>query len=115
MEERKLPLEGLKVIELGTHFAVPSVTRMLADWGAEVVKVESIAGDAWRIVGRNQKCPITDEENPFFNVPKSQKKIFALNFKGGQGKGTFNKVNGQSGIFISKYPVAGVEKLGFDL
>ena len=35
-EERKLPLQGLKVVELGTHFAVPSVTRMLADWGAEV-------------------------------------------------------------------------------
>ena len=40
-EERKLPLQGLKVVELGTHFAVPSVTRMLADWGAEVIKVEN--------------------------------------------------------------------------
>lgn len=55
-EERKLPLQGLKVVELGTHFAVPSVTRMLADWGAEVIKVENVKGDAWRIVGRNQKC-----------------------------------------------------------
>ena len=47
-EERKLPLQGLKVVELGTHFAVPSVTRMLADWGAEVIKVENVKGDAIR-------------------------------------------------------------------
>ena len=84
-EERKLPLQGLKVVELGTHFAVPSVTRMLADWGAEVIKVENVKGDAWRIVGRNQKCPITDEENPFFMVPNANKKFVALNLKDPDG------------------------------
>ena len=68
-EERKLPLQGLKVVELGTHFAVPSVTRMLADRGYSVFKFETVQGDAWRIVGRNQKCRITVEANPFFMVP----------------------------------------------
>ena len=46
-EERKTAPQGLKVVELGTHFAVPSVTRMLADWGAEVLrrKVEVTHGE----------------------------------------------------------------------
>ncbi len=114
MEERKLPLEGLKVIELGTHFAVPSVTRMLADWGAEVVKVESIAGDAWRIVGRNQKCPITDEENPFFMVPNANKKFVALNLKEEQGKEALIKLIGTAEIFISNMRMPALTKLGFD-
>ena len=40
------PLEGLKVVELGTHFAIPAVARMMADWGAEVIKVEGLSGEA---------------------------------------------------------------------
>ena len=56
MTKKSLPLEGVKVVELGTHVAVPNAARFLADWGAEVVKVEGLSGDAWRIVGRNQLC-----------------------------------------------------------
>ena len=33
------PLEGLKVIELGMYVSTPGVTRLFADWGAEVIKV----------------------------------------------------------------------------
>ena len=39
------PLHGIKVVELGTHVAVPMATRLLADWGAEVIKVENPTGD----------------------------------------------------------------------
>lgn len=113
MTERKLPLEGLRVIELGTHFAVPSVARMLADWGAEVIKVESIAGDAWRIVGRNQKCPIVDDENPFFMVPNANKKFVALNLKDPKGKEALVKLIGTAEIFISNMRMKALEKLGF--
>ena len=35
------PLEGLRVVELGTHVAVPSSARLLAEYGADVIKVES--------------------------------------------------------------------------
>ena len=37
MEQR--PLAGVKVVELGTHVAVPTATRLMADWGADVIKV----------------------------------------------------------------------------
>ena len=113
-EERKLPLQGLKVVELGTHFAVPSVTRMLADWGAEVIKVENVKGDAWRIVGRNQKCPITDEENPFFMVPNANKKFVALNLKDPDGKEALIKLIGSAEIFATNMRMGALTKLGFD-
>ncbi len=42
------PLEGIRVVELATYVAAPLVGRMLADLGAEVIKVEGRGGDAWR-------------------------------------------------------------------
>ena len=107
------PLEGLKVVELGTHFAVPSVSRILADWGAEVVKVESLTGDAWRIVGRNQKCPVVDEENPFFTVPNANKQFLALNLKDEEGKAALIKLIGGADIFVSNMRLPALKKLGF--
>lgn len=115
MEEgRKLPLEGLKVVELGTHFAVPSVARILADWGAEVIKVESMKGDAWRSVGRNQKCPIVDEENPFFTVANANKKFIALDLKNPEGKEALIKLIGTAEIFVTNMRMAALTKLGVD-
>ncbi len=48
MDARKLPLEGLKIVELGHYIAAPFATRLLADLGAEVVKVEPPDGDPVR-------------------------------------------------------------------
>ena len=41
-------LEGIRVVELATYVAAPSGGRVLADWGAEVIKVESPKMDIWR-------------------------------------------------------------------
>ena len=39
------PLEGYRVVELGMWVAAPAAATMMADWGADVIKVESPAGD----------------------------------------------------------------------
>ena len=59
MEVRK-PLEGIRVIEFANFVAAPSAGRMLIDWGAEVIRVESFAGDTWRVYGANCNVPVTD-------------------------------------------------------
>ena len=39
------PLENIKVVELATYLAAPTCARVLADWGADVIKVEPLKGD----------------------------------------------------------------------
>ena len=58
------PLENIKIIELAQFVAAPAATRILADWGAEVIKVESLSGDHNRIMGLLQRMPIGEDENP---------------------------------------------------
>ena len=74
-----LPLEGLRVLELGRYVAAPFATRLLADLGADVIKVEPLAGDpvrqwgeqvdgkslSWSLHGRNKRsvaCNLKDPE-----------------------------------------------------
>ena len=68
------PLTGLRVLEVATLFAAPQVATMLADLGADVVKVESPGGDpmremgqrragrsvAWEAIGRNKRSIVLD-------------------------------------------------------
>ncbi len=51
MDAHTLPLAGVQVVDLSTYAAVPAAARILADWGADVIKVESLQGDAWRHYG----------------------------------------------------------------
>ena len=51
MANTGLPLEGIRVIEYANYVAAPVTGRLLADWGAEVIKVEPLSGDSMRFVG----------------------------------------------------------------
>lgn len=114
MTDSNYPLKGVRVVELATHVAVPNATRFLADWGAEVIKVESLKGDEWRIVGRNQMCPITDEENPFYTLQNANKKFIAIDLKNLEGKEIMYKLIGSSEIFVTNVRLSPLKKLGMD-
>ena len=73
MEQHK-PLQGVKVVELSLMVAAASCGRMMADWGADVIKVEPLKGDIYRTMGPTQMCPITAKANPTFDNHNSGKK-----------------------------------------
>src|SRR5690242_1961533 len=74
-----LPLHGIRVVELATVIAVPGCGRMLAELGAEVVKVENTNGDTWR------QMLLTFQPKRVFSVAfeavNPQKKSVVLNLK----------------------------------
>ena len=79
-------LEGIRVVELGTHVAVPKAARIMADWGAEVIKVEPPKGEPWRYVGPGYEMPAGPDNNPIFEVENINKKSVALNLKTPEGQ-----------------------------
>ena len=53
------PLEGIRVVELSTMLAASMTGRILAEWGADIIKVETLNGDAWRKQARTTMSPRT--------------------------------------------------------
>ena len=74
MSKTGLPLEGVRVIEYANYVAAPVCGRCLADWGAEVIKIEPLEGDSMRYVGMQWNFPIEEDENPLFEMENSGKK-----------------------------------------
>lgn len=108
------PLEGVRVIELATFVAGPACARALADWGAEVIKVESPKGDPIRRVGFNTKMPTTDAENPCYDLSNMNKKGIALNLKANSGMEALHKLLETADIFITNTREKSLAKLDLD-
>ena len=60
------PMEGVKVVELGVWVAGPAAGGILADWGADVIKIEPPTGDPARMFGR--MLGVDDDVNPPFEM-----------------------------------------------
>lgn len=113
-------LEGLKVLEMGHVVAVPAASATMADWGADVIKVEPLTGDLARGIG----LPITEEQiaaappyaviGMYFQILNRGKRGIALNLKTEDGKKVFNKLIAWADIFMSNYEVGTLGKLGAD-
>ena len=110
MEQR--PLAGVKVVELGTHVAVPTATRLMADWGADVIKVEGLSGDPWRVFGATMHAPVSADENPVFNLQNANKRTVALNLKSPEGLAILHKLLARADVFVSNVRLHSLEKMG---
>lgn len=113
-EPKAGPLTGIRVVELGTHVAVPNVTRAMADCGAEVIKVEGLKGEEWRILGKNYGIPYSAEENALFTAQNANKKFIALDLKTAPGKEALLKLISQADVFISNVRLKSLMKMGLD-
>jgi len=78
------PLEGIRVVELGVWVAGPAAGGILADWGADVVKIESQAGDPARTFGR--MLGLEGDESPPFEMDNRGKRSIALDVTADDGR-----------------------------
>lgn len=101
MNENSLALEGVKIVELSSFVAAPSCAKVLADWGAEVIKVEPIEGDSLRVVGGVYNSPATDDENPMFELENGNKKGICINTRSEEGKKILGELLKDADIFLT--------------
>lgn len=108
------PLEGIRVVEMGTHVAAPTAARMMADWGAEVIKVEGIRGEAYRTVGIAWKMPNKEDNNPILQPGNANKKSLSLNLKDPEGREALLKLLETADVFLTNTRPQALARLGLD-
>ncbi len=105
------PLAGLKVIELAHIMAGPVCGRMLADMGADVIKIERVPhGDATR----GFVPPEIDGESPAFMMLNRNKRGIAVDLKHAEGKAIVRRLLADADIVIENYRKGTMERLGLD-
>jgi len=112
------PLTGVRVIELGNMVAPDTCTRMMADLGADVIKVENTAlGDNFRVWPRTIGAPTQEDFNPIFDNLNANKKSISVNLKTKEGLDVMYQLLGKADIFITNVRTKGLEHmgLGYDL
>ena len=108
------PLEGIKVVELSTYVAASSCGRMMADFGADVIKVEPPSGDGYRNFGRAYKCPIDMDFNPLFDSLNANKRCIVLNLKKPDGMAAFHKLLSEADVFLTNTRNQSLIPMGLD-
>lgn len=109
------PLSGIKVVELADFVSAPVCARVLADMGAEVIKIERNTGNVWRATGK-ASCPwkFTDEENPGYDINNTGKKHIVLNLKTAEGLAVCHKLLETADVFVTNMRVQALKRLGLD-
>jgi crotonobetainyl-CoA:carnitine CoA-transferase CaiB-like acyl-CoA transferase len=104
-------LEGVRVVELGMWVAGPAAAGVLADWGADVIKVESPAGDPMRrlfslLSGHGQ------HESPPFDLDNRGKRSVVIDLSNADGLEVMDRLLGTADVFVTNLRPDAVERLG---
>lgn len=105
---RHRPFDGLKVLDLGVIVVGAETSRLLADMGADVVKVESLA---FPDGVRQSYLPIGLSVG--FGAGHRNKRSLGLNLKAEEGKALFRKLLAEADIVLSNFKPGTMEALGF--
>jgi len=105
------PLEDIKVLDLSHALAGPFCSTMLADFGAQVIKLEPPgAGD----IARTWGVPMEGPDHAYFVTLHRNKRDVVIDLKQQQGKELFFRLVEQCDVVLENYRVGTLEKLGLD-
>jgi crotonobetainyl-CoA:carnitine CoA-transferase CaiB-like acyl-CoA transferase len=105
------PLAGIRVVDLTSVVVGPTATLFLADYGAEVIKVESPQGDLLRTLGGSSKTGQLSGKFSHFN---RNKRSLTLDLKLGKGRAVLDRLLGKSDVFIANMRLTALHRLGLD-
>jgi crotonobetainyl-CoA:carnitine CoA-transferase CaiB-like acyl-CoA transferase len=109
-ESDRGPLSGVRVVELGLWLAGPACGAILADWGADVVKIEPLTGDPFRGLA----WAYGGHMNPPFELDNRGKRSVSADLRRAEGRDLVWALLAEADVFVTNYRPAGLERLGFD-
>jgi crotonobetainyl-CoA:carnitine CoA-transferase CaiB-like acyl-CoA transferase len=106
------PLAGIRVVELGVWIAGPAAAGILADWGADVVKVEPPTGDPARQFAKiaGGDLPM----NPAFELDNRSKRGIVVDLTTDEGRRLMDELLDRADVFVTNLRMDALERLGLD-
>ncbi len=102
-------LDDIRVVDLSQNIAGPYCTQILADLGADVIKVEPPGGDPARAWGP----PFWGDDPPLFLVANRNKRSIVIDLKSDRGKEVLWRLTGTADVFVQAFRGGVIEALGF--
>ena len=103
----------LRVVELGVWVAAPAASGILADWGADVIKVEAPGGDPMRnvfgAIGMDRDMP-----NPAFTLDNRGKRSLVLDLRDEAGRARMEELLADAHVFLTNLKPDVLDKFGLD-
>jgi crotonobetainyl-CoA:carnitine CoA-transferase CaiB-like acyl-CoA transferase len=103
------PLQGIRVLDFTAMLAGPHCARLMADLGAEVIKVEGLDGDLIRA-----RPPLRDGSSSYFGALNCGKKSLAIDLKSKDAKAIIHKLARLSDVVVENFRPGVMARLGFD-
>ena len=106
------PMEGVRVVEMGVWIAGPAAAMILADWGADVIKIEPPTGDP----GRKFREMLGAElpSNPPFELDNRGKRSVVFDVGTDEGRELALRLVDEADVFVSNMRPGALERMGFD-
>lgn len=106
-------LEGFKVIEMATYIAAPAAGGIMADWGADVIKVEPLGGCPMR---KFYASAMTDDypDNPVSALDNRGKRAIAVNTGTEEGRDIVRKLVADADVFLTNVRPSQLKEQGLD-
>lgn len=106
-------MQGVRVIEVAEHTFVPAASMILADWGADVIKIERATGGG--DPGRHLRLRGTGGKvNPFFEAGNRGKRSIALDLTQPAGREQLDRLLASADVFVTNLRRGAREKLGIE-
>jgi crotonobetainyl-CoA:carnitine CoA-transferase CaiB-like acyl-CoA transferase len=106
------PLQGLRILDMTWMLAGPYCTMLLADLGADVIKVENPTGDPVRAIGPHPEDDTVKSYGGYFQSVNRNKRSIILNLKTAEGKEDFFELIRQSDAIVENFRAGVMDRLG---
>ena len=111
-QEPSGPLSGIRVVELGVWIAGPAAGGILADWGADVIKIEPPEGDPSRLFHAILGGLLPS--NPVFELDNRSKRSIVLDLQNDDDMAIALELIADADVFVSNIRTGALERLGLD-